>query len=377
MKKRILIIGNADSIWLKEYIKNIHCELQNKVTVVTFNNISYDMQKEYQDMKVNVLVFCNNGINRFINVVKILIYVLRNRKLFEYLEIHYPPSTIQAYFLTLIEKIIYAKKIIVFWGSDLLRVKKTNIKRLRWIIDESDLINLPTEELVNQFEVLFDTKYKEKYISAPFGSLAFEEQKKIYGKLSKADCKRKTGIEENKTTIAIGYNGKKEQQHVKVIKSISEMSKEFKKKCVLILHIIDIADQDYYDEIIEVLNKCGIEFIIIENRLALNEIAVLRRATDIFIQAQITDALSGTIREVLYSGTILINPSWIKYREFDKIGIEYLQYDNIDDIADIVVRVLDGTYTVDIKKNKEKIYNSFSWKAVIDKWQRIYNEEIN
>ena len=109
----------------------------------------------------------------------------------------------------------------------------------------------------------------------------------------------------------------------------------------------------------------------------MNEIAVLRRATDIFIQAQITDALSGTIREVLYSGTILINPSWIKYREFDKIGIEYLQYDNIDDIADIVVRVLDGTYTVDTKKNKEKIYNSFSWKAVIDKWQRIYNEEIN
>lgn len=375
MEKDILIIGNADSIWLKEYIKNIHCKFQNMVTVITFNNVSSSMKRAYLDMNVNLLIFNNNQniSNQIVNTLKILYYIAKNRNKFDFLEIHYPPSTIQAYFLAIVEKIMIAKKLIVFWGSDLLRVKKTHLNRLKLLIDKCDLINLPTEELVNKFELFFTMKYRDKYVSVPFGSLSFDEQNNIGKQFSKAECKKKIGVKHDEITVAVGYNGKKEQQHIKVIEVLANLSQDIKKRLVLILHLVNTIDQEYYDEIKKALNNCGIEFIIINDMLPLEEIAILRQATDIFIQAQFTDALSGTVREALYSEAILVNPTWIKYNEFDKIGIEYIQYDDILDINKIIEKILDESIVIDVKKNKEKIYNNFSWDAVIDKWQRIYN----
>ena len=138
-----------------------------------------------------------------------------------------------------------------------------------------------------------------------------------------------------------------------------------------------MENEAYYKELQCALENCGIEYLIIDKKLSLDEIAILRQATDIFIHAQITDAFSATVREVIYSNAILINPNWIHYDEFDAHGVEYLQYSEFCEITQIVENVLNGKISIDIERNAEIVYSHYSWDAVLKDWQRIYNGQIN
>ena len=133
----------------------------------------------------------------------------------------------------------------------------------------------------------------------------------------------------------------------------------------------------YADEVKKAAEECGISFIILEELYDLKNIAKLRVATDIIVHAQTTDALSGSIRECLYAGGVLLNPSWISYEEFDRLGIEYVKYDDFDEIASYIEKLIIGDIGMDIGHNIEALGEAFSWDAVKKDWMMIFNERTS
>ena len=91
------------------------------------------------------------------------------------------------------------------------------------------------------------------------------------------------------------------------------------------------------------------------------------------IRDRTTDALSGTIRECIFSEAILINPIWIRYQEYEKLGVDYIEYEQFDLLPEIIDDYLDGKYHIDTKRNAKLVSSVYSWDAVREDWLKVIN----
>ena len=112
---------------------------------------------------------------------------------------------------------------------------------------------------------------------------------------------------------------------------------------------------------------------ILDEFLDKEKTAMLRYAVDIFIHAQISDALAGSIKEYLYAGAILINPAWIDYSECKALGIKYWEYAEWNELPNLLEEVL-KIDSKDVEKNRELLYDYFSWNAVKPEWDKIHGK---
>ena len=69
----------------------------------------------------------------------------------------------------------------------------------------------------------------------------------------------------------------------------------------------------------------------------------------------------------------MINPSWLKYDKFDADGVDYIKYDSLSELPERIMGILDGTLSVNAKRNAEILYSEYSWEAVKGKWLKVFN----
>ena len=373
---RDVIVGNASTIWIREYIRNIHLPLGNEITVVTLDDVPAEIVSEYKECGVRLVEVRGSGRIGKLSKMAGLIRFFKKRQnvaAVDCIEIHYPPHSAQSSLLAKLIRGVEAKKIITFWGSDILRINENDSVKLEKLVAEADKINIATVEMRRKFKAFYGDKYDWKFADAKFGSLAYTCIKELKTEYTKAECKRKIGLDEKLITVAVGYNAKKSHQHLKALEALSGLCPESKSRIQLMIHLDNVADTEYVKSIENAAEQSGIRTVFIKGMLKLEDVAVLRAATDIFLHTQISDALSGSIRECIYAESILINPSWIKYREYDEAGVEYVEFSEFDEIPDIIENILTGKITVDTNRNAELVYGLYSWDAVRKDWEELFN----
>lgn len=378
---KVFIIGNSNSIWTREYVRNIHAGGKNEIFITAYDPLTAESQQDYEEMGVNVVnLFSKNSllnkVSKTFNLAKFCLFDCKKYGI-DYVDIQSPPHSIQATFLYHFLKNVKADIIIEFWGSDIMRVSSEGAKRMYPLFSISDYVNVSTKEIRDSFKAHYGDEFDSRFVAAKFGSLAFGEIKKLKEIGDKKLCKAQFGLDEKKVTVAVGHNGNKEQQHIAVLNQFKNLKAELKEKVELLIHLGYGLPGGYADEVKKAAEECGISYVVLEELYDLKNIAKLRFATDIIVHAQTTDALSGSIRECLYAGGVLLNPSWISYEEFDRLGIEYVRYDDFDEIASYVERLITGDITVDIEHNIEALGEAFSWDAVKKDWMMIFNERTS
>ena len=375
------IIGNPSSVWLKEYIKHIHIKNNHKVYVTVFEMSDLKFVNEYREMGVQFVNLGEKGrgIKKISKFLRLFFFAYRNRNnQFDILEVQSPPHNVQAFVIGMIARLMDCKTFIMFWGSDILAISSKDAEKLEYAIKNADVINRPGEQTYKAFTTFFGHKYEKLFTkkSLRFGTLALpwiERTRAIYDKV---ECKKHFGLAADKMSIAIGYNGHRRHQHLKVIDEFSKLSISQKNKLQLIIHFVGYDDLAYEELLKNALKNCGIEYVFIARSLDFSEIAVLRLATDIFIHAQTTDGLSGSIRECLYAGTIVVNPVWIEYGELKKIGVEYIEYQEFSELNDIIENCIQEKISINLEKNRELIYDHYSWEALEGDWISVFNSMI-
>lgn len=373
---RDVIVGNASTIWIREYIRNIHLPLGNEVTVVTLDDVPADVAAEYRERGVRVVEIKGSGrVGKLIKMAGLMRFFKnsRNMKNVDCIEIHYPPHSAQSGVLAKLIGGLEAKKIITFWGSDILRINESDAANLEKLVEVCDTLNIGTAEMRRKFREFYGNRYDDRFADAKFGSLAYTCIGDLKGPDAKTECKRRLGLDENRTVVAVGYNAKKGQQHLQALEALGRLEPEYKSRIQLMIHLDNIADKEYVDAVEAAAESTGIGTVFIKGMLSLEEISVLRLATDIFLHSQLSDALSGSIRECIYAESVLINPDWIKYQEYDDIGVEYIKYSSFGDITDCIVKVLTGEISIDTNKNAELVYSMYSWEAVRKNWEELFN----
>ena len=182
-------------------------------------------------------------------------------------------------------------------------------------------------------------------------------------------CKNYFSIPTDKKIIAIGYNAIKQQQHDKVLSEIKKIKNKSNYFLIFQMTYGYVDDKDYFSILLENIKSAGFEYKIITDFLTMDELAKLRIVTDIFINAQTTDAFCNSIKEFMYTKTQIISASWLHYPEIDIFPLYLNEFSDFNEIPALFDKPISEEQ---LEWNKKKIQEESTWEKCREKWAEIY-----
>jgi len=369
-KSKILIIGNPNSAWIKSFIGNVFDNTGFKVYLLCYEPVREYYIEYYEKHCVLFLGNPRKSSNKIFRLYYLLYAKLKIKM--DIIHIHYLSNG--ALRFALFAKAKKSKIIGTYWGSDIFRISKKRAKIIKKKLEKTDAITMLSEKITDRFLELYGNEFMDKCIlNMPFGNEVFLHIDDIEKKFSHKDCKKEFNADSDKILISIGYNGSEAQQHDMVLEQLAHLSDKIKDKINIILHMgYGVSSKLYIQKVKNLSNTLGIKTILLNTFLDFDEIARLRIASDIYINAQVTDDYSGSIMEYLYAGCMLISGEWLKYCQFDNCGVFYIKFRDFSELSKLVTEVIESGKEK-IVGNRDVIKSIFSWDCIKYKWQSLYN----
>jgi hypothetical protein len=367
---KILIVGNANSIYVKCLIEKTLINFNDNVSILTVNNSVY--ADYYYSNKVKI--FDDRIIKNIFRYIRVILSIFFNpSNKFDIVSFQFCNS--RTYLRIPLFKLISKRVIVSYWGSDILRIRGRNYvsKKMLSYVDD---ITFVSSSLISKFNSVFGNKFDNKIHLIDFGCENLDYISKKFGEEDL--IREKYNIDSKKTIISIGYNNSPAQQHLEVIKQLSKFDMQALSNIHIIVRLTyGNGDKEYVDSIKQLLTNLHCTSTIVEQYLNDEKIAELTLLSDIFIHAQTTDALSASVCEHLYSKCLVFNPSWIKYKELEN-KVFYIQYKDFDDLynklIDCLERKKNSRYLNLLENNSKEIYNLCSWESKISGWRKLFSQ---
>jgi hypothetical protein len=378
MKKKILLVGDGNhqfitnyALWLKnDSEKRFIIDVLSYTAVINRNRPFYDTIHE---------VNCGGGLLYLLSQIKWVRAVYRQYQLNEIIKrlpkyniVHFHYVGLDSYLLIKkIKKNISGKIILSIWGSDLYKIPFICTKRFAKVCLIGDFITFSNEKTLEFFKNKF--KWKKCNLKVcRFGLTPLQNLKEL--QLSKKKCKNCLGWNLEKIAITIGYNSSLAQQHLLIINQFDTNEiKKFKNNIILVFLLTYGGNKKYKNHILKSIKKLPFEYRIYDNYLSDLEVAKIRKASDIMIQLQKTDQLSGSMLEHLFANNVVITGSWLPYETL-KEKCWFIEIDRIKELSMLVPEII-GNFK---KYKSNTIGNSFaidklsSWEINIEKWKQLY-----
>ncbi len=379
--KRILIVGNADSIHIYNYIMNLLLDTGIDITIYDRVGPKEHIRAEYVSFfEENNVKIVSGPSPVQINRVSYPFFLLKTYKIikslghFDYLQFHFVQETIAPVFYLLRKR--FEKIILTYWGSDLFRLNDVRRSLTAGLIGSADHIVMLTSDMVDYFKNL-PSKYSKnahKCTVVDFGNMFYpgiDELKQSYKDIS--IIKSQIGLDPNKYTITIGYVWRKPMRQYETVLALLEGKKNYLNKIQIVLPVWGIPD-DEYEKLDNLLNQSGVSYKMFRDFMGPDMVVKFRVSTDIFIHTQTTDALSSAMMEHLYAGTVVINGKWLNYGMLDEKGVYYLKVDSIEDVDPLLETVIASLdeYKEKTLINHDILRDFSSWEAYREKWLSLY-----
>jgi serine/threonine protein kinase len=264
---------------------------------------------------------------------------------------------------------------VTVWGSDFYRAPDSLRNRKQKLLDRCKAIVFGNPSNKEDF-INYYNKYHDRSIVCGFGITKFDIINSVLSRLTVNEIKSELQLPLDKFIVTIGYNGSPGQQHIKLIDSIMDLSQEEKSAIFLIFQMTYGGSADYKRSVERKAKESGINFRVIDHFLDDEETSKIRIATDIVLNAQITDGFSASIQEHIYANNKVVVGNWLKYQSLDDSGIYYLRSDFAGFAGHLRNICRDfGKYDALTRDNANKIYQLSSWNSRLPVWIKIYDPE--
>ncbi len=379
---KVLFIGDPNTGHTERFIKNL---------VESTTDIEVDILCDCHSSDIsNLLPYCNQIFNNtycfpslLYRIPKINSRLVRKDflteiskipdKYYDIVNVHF--VGINTYYANNELHRIAKKVLLTPYGSDVLRATPNGLKLLQHVYDTADGVTLSPVR-----EHGFYVKVKEifsipesKIYEAGFGSDAIDRL--LQDKQSRNEAKKNLELN-GRYVITIGYNGSAGQQHSKVIDAINSVKKDLPSNLTVLIPATYPSNNDAYLQTLKSkLEEYSIEYKIINRFLTLEELVQLRKCTDMFIHAQITDASCASIMEYMLTDAIIVNGSWLSYPELERKGMPYVRFSDFDELR---IKIVEASLQNSLVSSELKEYLSArGWKEEIKYWTRCYNNLLN
>lgn len=277
-----------------------------------------------------------------------------------------------------------SKVICSFWGSDLWRA--SNIRDNYYVskaLNNANIITAQTPEMALALKAKYGIHLSDKIKDVRFTiSTAIYDAINIYRNDVQAlqEFRQQYNLLPEKLVVALGHNAFQENNHLQLIEAMSTLPMEFKNKVIFVLHLSYGRVEDYLKILKhQMKNAIDLEFKIIEDFMNPEEIAKLRLVTDVMIHAPISDALSGTMTEVLYAGNKVVTGGWLSFGILRRNGIYFDEFEKFDQLSIKLVEVL-ANVKLDLHQretNKRQIESFLFPDKTSNDWITLFKESTN
>jgi hypothetical protein len=174
-------------------------------------------------------------------------------------------------------------------------------------------------------------------------------------------------------TVVVGTNSQRAQQHAAIIQQLAGLPLEFRQQCRFIFPL-NYGDRTNRLEVLRLLQSAPFEYEVLDRMIFGAELAEFRQSTDILIQIQRHDALSGAMLESLYAGACVITGRWLPYDDLRMAGVDWIEVESAAGVATALEEAFNRT--VDSDRNK-RVASSFGrWSLVAEEWLSHYRKAI-
>ena len=398
--RNILVLGNPDSLFVRDFCIKVLNERELKVAILGKNYSGY-YARDYQDYSVTIIQwpdfflhgfrenFSTDILKKYNRCIEEIIFQTGFDGQIDVIFVHFVEPIFLMYFYPLWKK--SKKRILVFWGDDILRASRIKLKLLSSFLKQAISIIFMVQSQYEYFRVQLGEKYDDKIQIIDFGNSTLDWIDKINSKYTKSQCKERFGFSTDKVVVHVGYNAFRGQQHMDIMKNIAKwaqlpLTNKWTDKIEFIFHISYGQNgnfRNYIAELKEIMNKVSLDYSFIETYLQGSELAIFRRTCDIFIYGQKTDACSASPLEYLYAGAQFICPNWLysNYSMFEQADIPFYIYEDFTDMINAFSKCLlklekntveDNLRKEAVQRQKKIIRDAVSWDELAPKWRSLY-----
>lgn len=262
------------------------------------------------------------------------------------------------------------KVIVSLWGSEFSGRRPIIAYLQKKLYRGADIITLPTLELLERFNMHYKSQFRHKLRVGRFPSPLSEKILSL--NMTKEEAKRHFSIPEDHITVALGYNSQPGQQHFKILENLKNLPDNV---CLLVNTQFG-GDKRYREELKRRVKVSGIKHRFFEDYISDEEMAMLRKATDIMIQVQKADAFSASMQEILAVGNIVITGDWLPYKALEDAFM--LKMPRVEAISSYLPYAIDHLPSLEerCKHNPEIIKKISNNDEIMNEWFKLYEEVI-
>lgn len=382
----VVILGDSNVTLIREYCENVLIGKDN-ICILSYTNkgVFSDFYKKQGIRELYVKPYTltalkkTNVLQEIYRVYKTISEQLPFDKI-DVFHVHYVEASTLVYlaFLWLRSK----RRVLTFWGSDILRISKKNKKLLAPFLISASTLTFMIEK---QYEI-FKTEFcfwgrgghRIKIIDT--GSNKLNVLDDVCQKRSKYECKSIFEMMNDRILIHIGYSKDVEQQHLLIIESFMNLSQTVIDKIQVVFpwqYGINANEEEYIQKIKLLCKQRGIEHLFAKDFLVGEKLAIFRNSANIFVYGQSTDAMSDTPLEYLYSGSLFFCPQWLE-KNYQKISKNkcFITYSDFEELPTKINELIMNNKIKPIESEclqiKKEIYEIKSWEKLKHWWRKCY-----
>lgn len=310
-----------------------------------------------------------------IRLIYLFFFILFQGRKYSHIHIHY--LLIDFSVLTFLFRLLGIKPIVTVFGSDLLRISGRRKRLLTGFLRNIKLITFANPELRDEICTFYGINRGLSRICR-FG-LSPLDLIKVLKPNSKETLRSEIGLPKDKVIVCVGNNSNSNQQHLKILSSLAgnlELQ-AIAEKLHFVFPLTYGNEIKYKERLIDTLKQFPFSQTTLTEFLDDIDNARLRLSSDIMIQLQANDQLSGAMQEHLFAGNVVITGAWLPYQVFRSKGIFFREILEVANIGDDLVYCLNNLAREKQKciGNDELIYSMSGWENTITDWVNVYIDE--
>ena len=307
------------------------------------------------------------GIQNIVSAIDFKISFSRQiNEHYSFVNVHY--ISIENAFCYRVYRRVSDKLLLTPYGSDIMRAPGYVLKMLRGLFNSADYVC----DSVSQLSLVVKNIYNipdTKLVNLTFGSSVIDELDR--SSMTKSEAKCILGIN-GLIAITVGYNASRNQNHIHVIEQIGRIPDSIKSSVVILLPLTYPSNKDYISLLKSKLKDQNLEYIVFDRFLSMQEMIIIRLASDIFINAQITDASSASVKEYLLADNVLLNASWLDYPLLRNNGVPFVVFNAYEELCDLICQILESKDEYKLQKTSRDFLLQEGWKKRIKEWAEFF-----
>lgn len=371
----VLLVGMSNRNFLPDLQHNLRNQniTADLVDLLEGYFIDSDGVKTNFGKKIISKNFLKKNLQLYFNFCKAFSLLSKNKEAYDICNIHF--MDVRYFFFKRKLARLSPKLVISIYGSDFYKYRKFSFLQ-KPFYQKAKRITFSNDTTLEAFDAFYQKQFHDKLHLGRFGITNIELIAKHFeSNRDVSASKSYFHFPEDKTIITIGYHSNPITQQIQIIHQILQIKEELKKKIFL---VFPMAYGGFTDNILKVeslMNDSGIPFSIIRNYLSSEEVIKLRTSSDIMIHLPVSDQLSATMLEYMYTGNYVITGQWLPYDMLDKEDIFYKRIASFDELPSEIENYFSDTQSIKEKlvRNEPILLNFSSWDVIIKKWLAAYN----